>query len=221
MGPLPPAAHLLRLRWILAPRRALAGAPPRPPRLRPERRFHSTPSAPFHPRAHRRILFTAASGGVAVAVILPAALVATGAAAVASDGTDDSDPSTEDDDRTDEQLLLAASRAELAGAVPSFLVNAPAWVHRAWHLLDAYLWEPAATALRLLRLLTLFAPLALAAPVAWCGARDPLRGGERAGALWWYGALVRAMEAAGASFIKVRSPLSSEKYTSGADRRFW
>ena len=201
MGPLPPAGRLLCLRRILTPRCPPANAPPLL-RLRPQQRrlLHPTGyAAPrLPPRARRRILLAAAwGGGAAAAVIVPGALVAGGAAAAA--GRDDGDGPDDDegpDGRTDEQRVVAPR-------VPSVLAR---WLRRLWLLVDVHVWEPVATALRFLRLLALFAPLALASPAVWCGARDPRRGDERAGTLWWYGALVRAMETAGASFIKVRSP---------------
>jgi aarF domain-containing kinase len=204
MGPLPPAGSLLCLRRILTPRRPPANAPP-PLRLRSQQRrpFHPTGYAapPLPARARRRILFAAASGGAAAAaVIVPGALVAGGAAAAAGHGGGDGPDGDEvADGRADERRVLAPRG-------PSALARSARWLRRLWLLVDLYVWEPAATALRFLRLLALFAPLALASPAVWCGARDPRRGGERAGALWWYGALVRAMEKAGASFIKVWAP---------------
>jgi aarF domain-containing kinase len=209
MGPLPPAGRLLCLRWILAPRRPLSHAP----RLGLRRLYSTTGSAapPFPSRARRRLLLAAASGGAA-AVMVPGALVASGAGILAAtttaadDDDDDAGADAEDDDgRTDEQRMLAASRAELAAQkIPTLLAHSARWRRGLWLFVDLYIWEPAATALRFLRLLALFVPVALATPAVWCGARDPLRGGERRGALWWYGALVWAMERAGASFIKVR-----------------
>jgi hypothetical protein len=66
-----------------------------------------------------------------------------------------------------------------------------------------YIYEPIATGLRFIQLVVIFVPVFATIPVVYFGARDPERDNERSGTLWWYSFLVRQMERAGATFIKV------------------
>lgn len=66
-----------------------------------------------------------------------------------------------------------------------------------------YIYEPIATGLRFIQLVVMFVPIFVTIPVVYIGARDPKRDNERSGTLWWYSFLVRQMERAGATFIKV------------------
>jgi len=66
-----------------------------------------------------------------------------------------------------------------------------------------YIYEPIATGLRFIQLVFIFVPVFVTIPVVYIGARDPERDNERRGTLWWYSFLVRQMERAGATFIKV------------------
>lgn len=81
--------------------------------------------------------------------------------------------------------------------------------------LQDYILEPLGTARRFVVLVLLFAPVILTMPMLLVGRRreggrlrgrrlPKSEGGERWGALWWYGFLVKQMERAGPTFIKVR-----------------
>lgn len=105
---------------------------------------------------------------------------------------------------TAETRMLAVSRAEMAKTV-----SADGWgPTRLWRqlvlLVDVYVWEPLCTGLRLVQLSCIFVPVLLTAPCIWIGQRHGgRRDGERTGALLWYRILVKAMELAGPTFIKV------------------
>ncbi|KAJ2778383.1 hypothetical protein H4R18_004632 [Coemansia javaensis] len=64
-------------------------------------------------------------------------------------------------------------------------------------------WEVIMTVLRAGELLVCFVPVAAAYPAVWFGPRDPERGGETAGALWWYRLLRAQMSRAGPTFVKL------------------
>ena len=68
---------------------------------------------------------------------------------------------------------------------------------------DTYIFEPIATGFRFLHLVAIFVPVIFATPMVLIGPRRKERDNQRAGTLWWYGLLVRAMELAGPAFIKV------------------
>ncbi|PWN54432.1 ABC1-domain-containing protein [Violaceomyces palustris] len=81
-------------------------------------------------------------------------------------------------------------------------------------LIRVYILEPLGTTKRFIVLLLLFAPVILTAPMLFVGRRREggrRRGrrvskkeeGERWGAVWWYGFLVKQMERAGPTFIKL------------------
>ncbi|KAJ2664348.1 hypothetical protein IWW48_000866 [Coemansia sp. RSA 1200] len=86
---------------------------------------------------------------------------------------------------------------------------------RLWHAARSgalYVWrvvvidgvvELALTTIRSGELLFRFAPLLVLYPAVWFGSRDPDRGGERTGALWWYRLVCRQMSGAGPTFIKL------------------
>ncbi|KAJ2545967.1 hypothetical protein EV175_005774 [Coemansia sp. RSA 1933] len=59
------------------------------------------------------------------------------------------------------------------------------------------------TAIRSGELIIRFVPLLVLYPVVWFGKRDPNRGNERSGALWWYRLVCRQMSCAGPTFIKL------------------
>jgi aarF domain-containing kinase len=67
-----------------------------------------------------------------------------------------------------------------------------------------YLVESIATGFRFLTLAVVFVPVILSIPAVWVGSRQKDRDNERSGTLWWYGFLIRSMERAGPTFIKVR-----------------
>ncbi|KAJ2712721.1 hypothetical protein H4R19_002606 [Coemansia spiralis] len=64
-------------------------------------------------------------------------------------------------------------------------------------------WEVVMTVLRSGELLVYFVPVVLAYPAVWFGDRDAGRGGETAGALWWYRLLRAQMSRAGPTFVKL------------------
>lgn len=66
-----------------------------------------------------------------------------------------------------------------------------------------YIYEPIATGLRFIQLIIIFVPVFATIPIMFIGARDPERENERTGTLWWYSFLVKQMERAGPTFIKV------------------
>ena len=68
--------------------------------------------------------------------------------------------------------------------------------------------EPLLTAKRFVYLCFVFIPVFLTAPILLIGQPESKFGGDRWGAVWWYGFLTRQMQRAGPTFIKV-SPLKS------------
>ena len=66
-----------------------------------------------------------------------------------------------------------------------------------------YIYEPIATGLRFVQLVVIFVPVFATIPLIFIGSRDPNRDNERTGTLWWYEFLVKQMERAGPTFIKV------------------
>lgn len=77
-------------------------------------------------------------------------------------------------------------------------------------LLREYIFEPFLTFVRFIHLALVFGPVILTAPMLFVGApprRKPGKpiapGEDNWGALWWYGFLVKQMERAGPSFIKL------------------
>lgn len=83
--------------------------------------------------------------------------------------------------------------------VPVFSPPAISILSRATQTLRDHVWEPILTAKRLFYLLTLFVPVFLTSPLLL------IVQGDRWAAVWWYRLLVRQMEAAGPTFIKVSS----------------
>lgn len=70
-------------------------------------------------------------------------------------------------------------------------------------LLRKYMFSPLRTGLRFLHLLFIFSPVIIASPMLFIGVSEPQYGGERRGAIWWYGLLTKSMQRAGPTFIKV------------------
>ncbi|QRV97319.1 ABC1 family protein [Ceratobasidium sp. AG-Ba] len=69
--------------------------------------------------------------------------------------------------------------------------------------LHSRIWEPIRTGFRFLHLLGIFLPVVLTAPMILVGPQEERYGGDRWGAVWWYGLLVKAMQRAGPTFIKL------------------
>lgn len=63
--------------------------------------------------------------------------------------------------------------------------------------------EPLATGFRFITLVVVFAPVILAIPLTYVGERVKDRSEERTGTLWWYSFLLKSLERAGPTFIKV------------------
>lgn len=76
-------------------------------------------------------------------------------------------------------------------------------VTRIIQLLREHVWEPILTTKRFIYLFFLFAPVIFTSPMLLVGKQERRLKGERWGAVWWYGLLVRQMETAGPTFIKV------------------
>src|ERR1700722_9033298 len=74
-------------------------------------------------------------------------------------------------------------------------------------LLRTRIWEPICTGLRYFHLLILFLPVILSTPMLLIGGPEDRFNGEGWGAFWWCDLLVRQMEAAGPTFIKVHNAL--------------
>ncbi|THH07357.1 hypothetical protein EW145_g3443 [Phellinidium pouzarii] len=65
------------------------------------------------------------------------------------------------------------------------------------------IWEPILTARRFVHLFFIFIPVIITSPAILFGDPLPRHGGERRGAIWWYGFLVSALQRAGPTFIKL------------------
>ena len=70
-------------------------------------------------------------------------------------------------------------------------------------ILRSSIWEPILTAKRFVYLLVLFMPVIICSPMLLVGRPKKRFKGDRWGAVWWYGLLVKQMSAAGPTFIKV------------------
>ena len=66
-----------------------------------------------------------------------------------------------------------------------------------------YIIEPIATVYRFITLAAIFAPVMLSLPCVCLGERLSGKNAEREGILWWYGVLIKSLERAGPTFIKV------------------
>ena len=75
-------------------------------------------------------------------------------------------------------------------------------------LLRDRIWDPLRTCFRFTYLFILFLPVLVSSPILLLGKPEKRYRGDRWGAVWWYGLLVRQMEAAGPTFIKVYDCLS-------------
>lgn len=105
--------------------------------------------------------------------------------------------------KTHEEAMLEASRNELKEHVPKALQGSRKVRRGIYFFIDMYIIEPIATGLRFLHLVVIFVPVLVTIPSIWFGKRQPGHDNERSGTLWWYGFLVRSMESAGATFIKL------------------
>lgn len=69
-----------------------------------------------------------------------------------------------------------------------------------------WIFEPIATGLRFTHLALMFLPVILAIPLAYIGPRRAERSCERTGTILWYALLIKTLERAGPTFVKVRYP---------------
>lgn len=126
--------------------------------------------------------------------------VALGAAAFVELSGDENGDSKD----TAEKRMLQVSRDEIKKKVDDDYTGFRRLRHQIVLYLDLYIWEPICTGFRFLQLVAIFVPVILTVPAIWVGGRRPNRNNERAGTIWWYAFLVKAMERAGPAFIKVR-----------------
>ncbi|KAI1314898.1 hypothetical protein EDD11_001578 [Mortierella claussenii] len=78
-------------------------------------------------------------------------------------------------------------------------------------MLDDYVLHPILTIWRFGVLAVIFLPLIITAPVVFLGERQKELDNERSGTIWWYSLLVRHMEMAGPTFIKLSQWAASRK----------
>lgn len=136
-----------------------------------------------------------------------ATLLAANGALAASAFIELSEKDNDGAEDTGEMRMLKVSRQEIKKEVDDDDRGFTRLRRQVVLFLDLYIWEPACTGVRFLQLAVIFVPVLLTVPVIWFGPRQRDRGNERAGTLWWYGFLVKAMEWAGPAFIKVGSAL--------------
>ena len=109
------------------------------------------------------------------------------------------------DQVTSELRLLEISDKEIADS-HAISKDAP-WPKRYFkkiqRALREWIWEPIATGIRFVHLASIFIPVIILVPLVWIGERQPNKDHERSGTLWWYGFLIKSMERAGPTFIKV------------------
>ncbi|KAM7183917.1 putative serine/threonine-protein kinase abkC [Naviculisporaceae sp. PSN 640] len=178
-GSICPGATASPLR--LSPRSAFSTFTFRP-QTRSGRKQWSWPA----PRGGRVILMAAGNGALATAAFVEI--------------SEEDNTGTE---KTSETRMLEVSRQEIKKAVSDDDTGLTRLRHQAVLFLDLYIWEPICTGVRFLQLVVIFVPVMLAVPIIWIGRRHPDRDNERTGTLLWYNFLVKSMEWAGPSFIKL------------------
>jgi hypothetical protein len=122
----------------------------------------------------------------------------------------DSTQTTSEKERTLEQELLATSDEERRAQIYGVNKNRSIFYRFFRRIKVAFIrfiFEPIATGLRFIQLIIFFVPVFATIPLTFLGSRDPSRDNERYGTLWWYNFLVRQMERAGPTFIKVLTVL--------------
>lgn len=183
----------------------------------------SSSFSPFHHRAPLRCgrsawlrLFCLGSLTTALALVAPgvplvlaqepdhsrnnAPARTTGTAAAASAAPEESDGG----DALEKCMLEASERDRKArSAIPEDLSLIRKLVRSSVLFVVDYIIEPIATGYRFITLVAIFAPVILAVPCVYLGGRLSDKSVERTGTLWWYGFLVRSLERAGPTFIKV------------------
>jgi aarF domain-containing kinase len=133
-------------------------------------------------------------------------LAAAATVPVVNRSTSDEEVDDEEDGLTLEQSLLDTSEEERK--IQTYGINQDRSIfYRVFRRIKIaflrYIYEPIATGLRFVQLVIIFVPVLVTIPVIFIGPRIPESDNERAGTLWWYRFLVKQMERAGATFIKV------------------
>lgn len=105
--------------------------------------------------------------------------------------------------KTGEMQMLEISRQEIRKSVSEDAQGLMKLCEELFVFWYCYIYDPIATGFRFVHLAIVFVPVIITAPAIWFGRRLDDGKGERAGAVWWYGFLVRSMERAGPAFIKV------------------
>ncbi|KAF9585369.1 hypothetical protein BGW38_002682 [Lunasporangiospora selenospora] len=157
---------------------------------------HSSPTAPFRASAMHLILPTVA---IQTGILLHGGRVAYLEASL--------------DKMNGFQHLNRNRNATLVSPIPlakTELVESlqsPSMVRRIYQyledLLEEYVVHPVKTVWRFGLLTLIFLPLVITLPVAYMGKRNKDFNNERSGTIWWYSLLVRHMEMAGPTFIKL------------------
>ncbi|KAA8650049.1 hypothetical protein EYZ11_011816 [Aspergillus tanneri] len=104
---------------------------------------------------------------------------------------------------TRETQILELSREETRQSIAEDFQVLPGLRQSLFAFWYYYVYDPIATGCRFIHLVLVFLPVILATPAVWLGKRVNGRKGVRTGALWWYNYLVKSMECAGPTFIKL------------------
>ncbi|KAG1757126.1 hypothetical protein EDB19DRAFT_1655993 [Suillus lakei] len=104
--------------------------------------------------------------------------------------------------------LIPCTKHDLNVPTRDPIIGSPAEPHmsipsRILSLLQEHFWEPLLTARRFIHLFYLFIPVIITMPMLLVGKPERRYKGDKWGAIWWYGFLVRRMQTAGPTFIKL------------------
>jgi aarF domain-containing kinase len=182
-----------------------------PTRIKPDSR-----PIPIHRLLHHRYFTCQTNGGPSSSRFsfrrIPRARFILGSSAAASIPLvsqtlkDNAKEETEGDELTLEQHLLDTSEEERKDQTYGVRKDRSIFYRFFRHLKTAflrYIFEPIATGLRFVQLVVIFVPVFATIPLVYIGSRDPEQDNERSGTIWWYSFLVKQMERAGPTFIKV------------------
>jgi len=147
-------------------------------------------------------------------VLIGTSVLATSPIALAAEIKAKDDRNVEDQDQTTTELrMLQVSDQEYEDS--RSIPKDASWLRRFFktiqYTLRDWIWEPAATGVRFVHLAAIFIPVIVLIPLVWIGGRMPHKDHERSGTIWWYGFLIRSMERAGPTFIKVCCCSSGQK----------
>ncbi|KAI0347771.1 ABC1-domain-containing protein [Trametopsis cervina] len=92
--------------------------------------------------------------------------------------------------------------------LPELTINSPheprkSIISALFTIFNDTIWEPILTARRFVHLVILFLPVLLSAPMLLVGEPERALGGDRWGAVWWYGFMTSQMQRAGPTFVKL------------------